>query len=33
VDFGDVTFFPGTIIEEKVRSRMGAARVGLNLKF
>jgi len=33
VDMGDVTFFPGTIIEEKVRSRMGAARIGLNLKF
>lgn len=33
VDYGDVTFFSGTPIEEKVRSRMGAARVGLNFKF
>ena len=33
VDYGDVTFFPGTVIEEKIRSRMGALRVGLNYKF
>ena len=33
VDYGDVTFFSGTPIEEKIRSRMGALRVGLNYKF
>jgi outer membrane immunogenic protein len=33
VDYGDITFFPGTAIEEKIRSRMGAIRVGLNYRF
>lgn len=33
VDFGDETFFPGTVIEEDIPTHFSAVRAGVNFKF